>query len=435
MKICFFDAIGWDYEIGTPYRQPLGGSQSALCYLAVALAAMGHEVWLYNNTSKPGVYRGVHCFSLTNLSKELLKKIDAAIVLNHPETGMQLKPLLGEKTKLILWMQHACDQPAAQPLRSLSIQLLYDGIIFVSEWQKQLYLEQFNMKNMQLGVIKNAIAPAFEKKITEGEAIYTQKLQPPVLSYTSTPFRGLDLLLDIFPRIRQRFTDVRLKVFSSLKVYQVTEDRDERHPLYRRCAETVGVEYVGSLTQPELARELRSINILAYPNTFAETSCISVMEALASGCFVVTSNWAALPETTAGFARLIPLSQSHTSNSLVPFSSISEREFYAQEFLAAILEVLEMLTGANPHETEQLLRKQVDYFNKYCTWRVRALEWEEWLKTINKMSHKISVESLYDRALDMQKQGDWEAAGGNIDRLLRCNLIMRLLIFNWEMLS
>jgi hypothetical protein len=61
-------------------------------------------------------------------------------------------------------MQHACDQPAAQPLRSLSIQLLYDGIIFVSEWQKQLYLEQFNMTNMQLGVIKNAIAPAFEKK-------------------------------------------------------------------------------------------------------------------------------------------------------------------------------------------------------------------------------------------------------------------------------
>ena len=67
----------------------------------------------------------------------------------------------------------------------------------------------------------------------------------------------------------------------------------------------------------------------------------------------------------------------------------------------AILEVLEVLTGANPQETKQFLRKQVDYLNKYCTWKVRALEWEEWLKTINKMSHKFSVESLYDRALAM----------------------------------
>jgi glycosyltransferase involved in cell wall biosynthesis len=133
---------------------------------------------------------------------------------------------------------------------------------------------------------------------------------------------------------------VRLKVFSSLKVYQVTQDRDEWEPLYCRCAETSGVEYVGSLTQQELARELRSVNMLGYPNTFAETSCISVMEALASGCFFVASNWGYLPETTAGFAPLIPLSQSNTSNSIAPFSSISERESYAQEFLVAILEVL-----------------------------------------------------------------------------------------------
>ena len=125
------------------------------------------------------------------------------------------------------------------------------------------------------------------------------------------------------------------------------------------------------------------------------------MEALANGCFVVTSNWGYLPETTAGFARLISLSQSNTSNSLAPFSSISERESYPQEFLAAILEVLEVLTGANPQETERCLRKQVDYFNKYCTGRVRALEWEEWLKTINKKSYKIYLESLYKRALAM----------------------------------
>jgi hypothetical protein len=57
-----------------------------------------------------------------------------------------------------------------------------------------------------------------------------------LLTYISTFFRGLDLFLALLPKILQRFTDVRLKVFYSLKVYQVTEDRDEWEPLYRRCA-------------------------------------------------------------------------------------------------------------------------------------------------------------------------------------------------------
>ena len=85
-------------------------------------------------------------------------------------------------------------------------------------------------------------------------------------------------------------------------------------PLYISAVESLpGVEYVGSLSQPQLAEALAGASILAYPNTYAETSCIAVMEAALGGrgLFVVTSDLGALAGDHArlGFARLVPPAQ------------------------------------------------------------------------------------------------------------------------------
>jgi glycosyltransferase involved in cell wall biosynthesis len=160
-----------------------------------------------------------------------------------------------------------------------------------------------------------------------------------------------------------------------MKVYLQPQaaDQAEFGPLYEQCRKTEGVELIGSVPQSALARHLRQVTALAYPNTFPETSCIAVMEALASGCRIITSALGALPETSAGFAQLIPLSEGErTREQLIS---------YARQFIDETVQVL--WDADDPADQyESLLRRQVDYANAELVWPVRTRQWLEWLGSL-----------------------------------------------------
>ncbi len=252
-----------------------------------------------------------------------------------------------------------------QVLRDRPVVGAFDAVAFVSSWQQQQYQVALGVDRNRSRVLRNAIAPAFAHRFTSGQSILAAKRRP-VLAYTSTPFRGLDVLIKVFPAIRVQVPDAVLRVYSSMRVYQKNQDIDEAEygHLYRLCRETPGVEYVGSVPQPALAEQLSDVTVLAYPNHFAETSCISVLEAMACGCQIVTSNLGALPETTAGFARLIPLGNDWNA--------------YRQTFVAQVVAALKAGCSGDA-AIEQQLTRQVAYVNHDCTWSRRAVEWSTWL--------------------------------------------------------
>ena len=386
MRIAFLDPIHWDYKVESAYQKPLGGSQSALCYLAEALAKQKHEVFLLNSTSKAGISLGVMHFPLKTVPHQLLRSLDALIVLNLAGEGRQLRSLIGENTRLILWTQHAHDQPAMQELQNCVERDSYDGIALVSNWQRDRFHQHFGINLIRTQVLRNAIAPSFSELFSSSTSIFAQKSNPRILAYTSTPFRGLDILLEVFPRIRLAVPGTRLKIFSSMKVYQVGEAEDESEYgwLYRQCQEMEGAEYVGSIPQSDLACELRSILVLAYPNTFAETSCIAVMEAMASGRWIVTSDLGALPETTAGFARLIPIEE--------------DWEVYKERFVEEIVRVLRAYTALDTTNTETHLRRQVEYVNHEYNWSNQARKWVKWLSSIQTKKALVETSLLVDPA-------------------------------------
>jgi glycosyltransferase involved in cell wall biosynthesis len=366
MNLLFFDPIAWDYTIETVYQRPLGGSQSALCYLAETLARRGHQVTLLSHTTRPGMCRGVQCMAASAATSQAIRSLslDACVVLNGVLDPGRLREFVGDRPLVVLWTQHAADQPASQALTNPAVCRGYDGFVFVSDWQRSQYLAQLPIRPEATAVRRNAIAPAFLGMFPPHTAIRAGKARPPVLAYTSTPFRGLRVLIDVFPAIRRAVPGTRLKVFSSMQVYQVAAEIDSQQfgMLYRDCRETEGAEHCGSIPQSQLVDELRQVAALAYPNTFAETSCIAVMEAMAAGCRVITSHLGALPETTAGFGELLPL-----DGGIGP---------YVERFQGATIAYLEKYLDATAAEVEDRLREQVDFVNAHYTWTRRAEEWE-----------------------------------------------------------
>ena len=213
--------------------------------------------------------------------------------------------------------------------------------------------------------MRNAVSPAFAQ-FPEVEPWFMSG-KAPVLFYTSTPFRGLDVLLDCFPPIRQIVPDVQLRIYSSMQVYQVPAEADRYRDLYETARKMAGVEYIGSVSQTQLAQEIPQMAALAYPSTFAETSCIAVTEAMAAGAAVYTTRFGALPETVRAHAIMIDWQ--------------ADKRALADTFADMVTRALQE-TRENPEKAMALLVQRRIYIQRNYLWPDRAKEWERWLVTI-----------------------------------------------------
>lgn len=368
LDLCFVDASSLDFRPDTPDRQALGGSQSGFCYLARRLAARGHRVTTLTGTREPGTVDGVTALGHANdVPRHLAgKRFDAVIVLNDSGSAAAYRAALAPGTKVILWTQHAHDQPAMLGLKDRALTAHWDAIVAISDWHRGKLIETFALDPSRVRVRRNAIAPAFET-LTR-----TPNPGPARLVYTSTPFRGLDVLLRVFPRVRELFPGTTLDVFSSLAVYQVAPKDDPFGPLYERARATPGVAMRGSIPQVQLAAELARADMFAYPSTFAETGCIAAMEALAAGLDVVSSRLGALPEATMGFGKLAAIDPVALGD-----------EAFAGRYLDLLAAALDRRARARAEwDAERAVAARA--MREEGTWTARAVEWENLLTPLRR---------------------------------------------------
>ena len=342
-------------------NSPLGGTETAVIHMSRTLARMGHSVSVFVKDGR-GTYGGVEYRDLLTYTQVLEKKPADILVASrifHPFINRVQAKIR------IFWTEDAHDQPFVEFLARPEVVANIDRIFTVSQWQTRMLSETFN-------VTRNGVFWDHYENLPP-ERNYRK------LIYTSTPFRGLDILLDIFPRIRRRMPDAQLDIYSSMQVYGVDSAEDEAAygHLYRK-SDQPGVTLKGSVSQDDLAKALLKAGIMAYPNHFAETSCIAVMEALAAGIPVVTTSLGALPETAAAGGILI--------------DGDPRSEAYQDCFVDEICNIVE-----DDNRWKELSRQARMYIYGNNRWEIIAKEWETEFQSL--FIHQSEVSDIKDRGI------------------------------------
>ncbi len=381
MRIAIYNH-GIAFDGSTPFKQPLGGSESSVVFMARELAQCGHEVTVYSNIPSP-TGRGWRDSQRADAPGEGLRDGDQ----HEPSPAATRLPLpVGEARylhyhrffsdypsapwdvlisfrsfdpfllgrvapRMIFWCGDAYDQPSLKHFEHSSLQDNIDLVFCVSNWHRQTFIETFQLPPEKVIATRNGFCPGLIPEATSRD--WTR------CAYSSTPFRGLDILLKMFPMMRQRTPELSLDVFSSMKVYGWTSDADQQaFGWIYQAAEQPGITWHGSVAQPLLLDHLSRTGLFLYPNTFAETSCMAAIEGQASGCVVITSARAALNETVENGKTGICIKGEPASTE------------YQRDFTSTVAGLL-----ASPSRLAELSHAARERAFRAYTWAAIAAEW------------------------------------------------------------
>ena len=360
MRIVFVDLPSQlTFNVATPEQQPLGGMASCVCYLSRALAARGHDVTLVAKLPEgtPAELMGVRHVA----TNEMLGYpagffrdggYEAVISLNYPDIAPYVKSA-SPNIFNVIWLHIYPDQPALKSLNALQESL--DAAVCVSGTLRRAF-----SLSVPTTAIGNAIAPCFENMFASADEVRAAKQNRAV--YASMPFRGLDQLVEVMDRVKG---EVELDVFSSLDTYQA--DGSAYTPIFDAARRNPRIRTHGGVSQRKLAEAFRGAAYLTYPSTFIESSCIAAMEAMAAGLKVISNDLGALPETTMGFADLVP-----TDGGAI----------LRDDHIAGITKLIEKNEAEfkrDPKAWAETRFTQLQAVNRECTWVQRAAQWEAFL--------------------------------------------------------
>ena len=268
----------------------ISGSEYMLVNLAKEFVKLGYRVFIFSSfedidhqINYQGIYEDIEYIDYKYFSEFALKYIiDYLIISRYPEHLIYYDNI----KSVYLWVHDVL--PFMDKHQSNGIQYhktKFKGIIAISEWQKQNIYRKLNIPENNIILSRNAI---YSKRFIDKNI---EKI-PYRFIFSSSPDRGLNYLIQIIPKIKEKYSETTLYLFvnSNLIDFDTLQNINKLDYVYLNPR----------ISQDELAIEFLKSDIWLYPTDFQETYCITALEAMASKCLVATVDYCGLGNIIKG---------------------------------------------------------------------------------------------------------------------------------------
>lgn len=240
-----------------------------------------------------------------------------------------------------------------------------DRVLGLTGWHIRHLNRLYGIDLAKMDVVPNGIelSPRFDD--------WDQKERKPHrFVYSSSPDRGVDVLMGLWPAIKRELPDAELEVFygwNAIDKIVATNPVGFRHLTSFKQGVMGQVEWINQrmgginwhdrVPQQQLADVLKTCDMWLYPTYFMETFCITALEMQAAGVIPLSSQLASLSETVADNKLLI--------------KGYPNNYTYGHEFLGR----LSYITTDLSEEGRQRMRMQGRRKAERYTWEAAYKKW------------------------------------------------------------
>lgn len=293
-----------------------------------------------NKNSKGGTER---------MMEGLYSRIDPELMSKFQIIPSRVRELQNDKIR-IYWLHDLPGDPETNHLKDQSSRDRFHKIVYCGNWQMTQYQGQLNIPHDQhTCVLETATTPLPWQPKSKEEVR---------LVYTSTPQRGLEILIPVFEELCKTHDNIVLDVFSSFKIYGWDDYDKQFEPLYERCRQHPKINYHGFAPNEVVRETVQKAHILAYPSIWLECNSASIIEAMSAGVMCVHPNYGGLVDTSGGLTTMYNWDKDVNTHANIFYSVLDHA-----------------ISSVNNDQVQNYLKFVKEYADTRYSWNKIAAQW------------------------------------------------------------